>query len=112
MQFVLEQHQQLLHGAGHPVGFVDHQRVARLQPGQCLAQLGAGAASAGGFDDDLAAVRVVQGVELELVILGASGHPGVTEPDRVGVRHFRNHPEIHPETPARHPGCGTSFGTV
>lgn len=108
VQLVLEQDKEFLHGARDPVG-LDHECVAGLEHGQCLAQLRPVTACAGGLHDDLAAVgcvQCVQCVELELVILRSSGHPGVADPDGVGARHPWIVSQTVPELNARHPVAG------
>jgi len=60
-----QQHEQFFHRTGDPAGLVDHQGVAGLEHGEGLAQLEPVGAGAGGLDDDLAAVRGGQRVQLQ-----------------------------------------------
>jgi len=85
VQLVLQQHEKFFHRAGDPVGLVNHQGVAGLEHGEGLAQLGPLGAGAGGLDDDLAAVRVGQRVQLQLVVLGSSADAGVADAHGVAV---------------------------
>jgi len=50
-----------------------------------MAQLGPVGAGAGGLDDEVAAVRCGQRVQLQLVILGSSADAGVADADGVAV---------------------------
>jgi hypothetical protein len=113
VQLVFQQHEQFLHGPGDPVRLVDHQRVAGLQLGQGLAQLGPVTAGAGGLGDDLPAVRRGERVELGLVLLGPGGDPGVADPDAVVVGgrggHGADRPGYRPATYVATRSFGTSF---
>ena len=120
VQLVLQQHEEFFHPAGDPVGLVDHQGVAGLEHGEGLAQLGPVGAGAGGLDDDLAAVRAGQRVQLQLVLLGSSADAGVADADGVavggriagGAAPPGDRPGSHPGTQRGQVGCGTPCGTV
>ena len=113
VQLVFQQHQQFLHGPGDPVRLVDHQRVPGLQLAQGLAQLRPVAAGAGGLDDDLAAVRRGERVELGLVFLRPGGDPGVADAGAVAAgghgSHGADRPGYRPGTGVAARGSGTSF---
>jgi len=85
-------------------------RVARL----CL-ELGSFGASAGGLDDDVAAVCGGEGVELELVVLGACADSGVADADGVAVGRRRRgavHRVIVPEGVPELNGAGLVAGRL
>jgi hypothetical protein len=98
VQLVLQEHEEFPHGPGYPVGLVDDQGVADLEPAQGLAELRAIAAGAGGLHDDLPAVRGGERVELGLVLLGASGDPGLAAPHAVVIHGHGRHRPIVPQT--------------
>ena len=116
MQLVFEQHEEFLHGTRHPVRLVDHQGVAGLEHVHRGKQFRALATGAGGLDDDLAAVRCGERVELRLVILGAGGDAGVADADAVVVDGGGSHgaiiPEPIPEPVERHAVPGLVSGTT
>ena len=85
MQLVLKEDQELLHRAGHSIGLVDHQRVARLQRLHHGTQLRTLPPSARGLHDHLTAVRTRERVELQLMILARGTDPAVADSDGVGV---------------------------
>ncbi len=97
-QVVLEQDEELLHGAGDPVGLVDDQGVPGVQGGQGGAQAGPFTAGARGLDDDVSAVGGGERAELELVVLGAGADPGVAHPHGVGRPGARAGCSAHPHT--------------
>jgi hypothetical protein len=123
VQLVLDENQQLLHRPGDPVRFVDHQRVAGLQPVQGAAQLRPLPAGARGLHHHLPAVRAGKRVELRLMVLPAGRHPRVPDPDPVvrlrgagrrdgrGGLHAAHRPGNIPQLRRRHASFGTGFGT-
>ncbi len=98
MQLVFEQHEEFLHGTRHPVRLVDHQGAAGLEHVHRGQQFRALATGAGGLDDDLAAVRCGERVELRLVILSAGGDAGVAYAHAVVVDGGGSHGASDPGT--------------
>ena len=84
VQFVLQEDEEFLHGAGDPVGLVDDQGVPGLEGGECGVESGPGAAGAGGFDDHLAATGHGQGVDCRTPQRGL----GTAEGGTTTLRHY------------------------